>query len=151
MVSKIENELPAALAALYNEILDAGSSTTEVYVIGYPLVVRSDGVCPPFDDTVNNYDPLTSEAYAATLVINKLNLTISNAVDAVRADRGTDRLHFISATRPGSPFEFHDLCSSDSYFEAVNWPFDQEYSFHPNATGQRAYALLISRAISGSN
>lgn len=76
-----------------------------------------------------------------------LNGVIHDAVDEVHMSNS--RIHFVETNYGGSPFENGELCggTGPSLFSGpVAWP-NTEYSFHPNAAGQTAYAEVFEEAM----
>jgi hypothetical protein len=125
----IDNYLEGFLSTLFDSIASAAPNAT-VYVVGYPEIVPgSGGSCPPIITGI--------EQSAIDTVVTSMN----NKIRAATVGAGS-QFEFIDATASGSPFDGHDLCSADSYFNSLSWPL--QYSFHPNANGQAAYAELIA-------
>jgi hypothetical protein len=163
-VGKIQNDLPAKLAATYRSILSSTvTSGAEVYVLGYPYVTparaTTDGQdvrCPYlYNDTGvgGNHFPW-EDAYAARDIVKKLNDAIDDAVALVKTDSGDSlsRLHYVSVNDPGSPFAGHEVCSTgDSFFQNLDQlPGHPAFVFHPNAKGQEAYADILKSYIASS-
>lgn len=84
----------------------------------------------------------TAEAQFVATFENNLNLEISDAVDEV----DDERLVFVSAIAPGSPFAGHQLCSGEPYFNGLKGDALGD-TFHPNAAGQAAFAELAREAL----
>ncbi len=133
----IDNSLQDNLELLYNRIHAAAPNAT-VYVVGYPQVApEPGGTCTFFTD---------SEKTAARNLVTALN---AKALAAVQDLQNTDAdFEFVDPTQTGSPFIGHELCTDNSYFNDVEWPTN--YSFHPNADGQAAYAQLIADNVTSS-
>lgn len=131
-MDKIDNDLQDNLVALFANIRSK-ASTASLIVVGYPAVVAPGGNCPVYLSS--------GEQIAVETVVTSLNNKLSAAV----SDSGTG-FQFIDPTISGSPFEGHDLCSSESYFFGLNIA-EHGFSFHPNADGQAAYEELISNLI----
>lgn len=150
---KIDTVLANSLETTYKELLRVTrASGTKIYVLSYPQVIRWKSSSAPFDPRcLYMYDGPNStgyweEARAANDLVSRLNLKISQTIEKVRGLAPDNlRLDFISATRPGSPFAGHEMCSSgESYFQNVD---ETSGGFHPNAKGQGAYAQLVRTAI----
>lgn len=58
--------------------------------------------------------------------------------------------YFIDPTLATSPFQDHNLCSKNPFFNGVNTDH-QSYSFHPNAFGQKAYEKLVLQQLLSMN
>lgn len=77
---------------------------------------------------------------------NKINLKVSEGVDlASVANPG--RVHFVTATAPGSPAEGHQLCSADPHFNGIDPTKPAGNMFHPNFLGQIDLYELVRTAI----
>jgi len=121
--------LQASLESLFEQVRSAAPNAV-IDVVGYPDVVAPGGNCPTYLSS--------DEQIAVETVVTGLNNDLRTAV----SDSGSG-FQFIDPTMTGSPFDGHDLCSADSYFNGLSIPQTQ-YSFHPNAAGQAAYAELIA-------
>jgi len=121
--------LQASLESLFEQVRSAAPNAV-IDVVGYPDVVAPGGNCPTYLSS--------GEQIAVETVVTGLNNDLRTAV----SDSGSG-FQFIDPTMTGSPFDGHDLCSADSYFNGLSIPQTQ-YSFHPNAAGQAAYAELIA-------
>jgi len=121
--------LQASLESLFEQVRSATPNAV-IDVVGYPDVVAPGGNCPTYLSS--------GEQIAVETVVTGLNNDLRTAV----SDSGSG-FQFIDPTVTGSPFDGHDLCSADSYFNGLSIPQTQ-YSFHPNAAGQAAYAELIA-------
>lgn len=145
-IAKIANNVipnvRAMLASMQSHLDDIGNNGAQILVVGYPQVLPQ---------TVGglNIDCLwlngQQEANAIRDVTTHLNTAIKNEVD----DAGSN-FHFVSATEANSPFAGHELCTpysgtDPSYFiyPVITPAEKQRYSFHPNASGQWAYATLL--------
>ncbi|HEX6461711.1 MAG TPA: SGNH/GDSL hydrolase family protein [Candidatus Saccharimonadales bacterium] len=137
-ISLIRNVLPARLDKVYSVIKQR--STAKVYVIGYPQLVPAEtipaypGTCRYLDDT---------ERFAARNVVTNLNRQISEAVKRINLKGGNFK--FVPSDQDNSPFRGHELCTNSAYFNGLSLPVD--YSFHPNALGQSAFAELVKEAM----
>lgn len=129
----ITNTLPGNLDTLFGDIADAVSGTsTRVLVLGYPYIL-------PTDASGINCSYLTSgERTEATNVQIDIDGAIHSAVTRAGAP-----FEYIDANATGSPFAGHELCSSGTYFNGLDL-VNNEYSFHPNESGQAAYAQLVT-------
>lgn len=136
-MDKIEEELPDKLDAAYAAIGGLVSPDTRILVVGYPRIIpytNQEVVCSVLDE---------DEQVAAQQVTVALNQAIDDAVD--RADNRFEYVHadhVLNGVRV-SPFATHEFCTEDSYFNGVDL-VNREYSLHPNANGQEAYATLIT-------
>jgi hypothetical protein len=134
-VEKIQNDLPAALDALYEGIEAEVGSSTRIIVVGYPLLIPDSAASTSWPSC---FYLTADEKTAARDVIVRLNWTIHEAT--VRAG---SKFEFVSPNYDGSPFEGHELCNDDSFFNGATPPPNISYSFHPNAAGQDAYRQVI--------
>lgn len=138
--------LPSRLASLFASMSSHLwiNPTVKVYVVGYPYVITHDsweargpgGYCADFDG---------DEASAAENIVLKLNNVIRTAV----TNFGDSRFEFVDPLETGSRFLGHELCRTGGYFMGVNAGLaDVAYVFHPNTSGQLAYADLIESHMS---
>jgi hypothetical protein len=147
------------LTYAYREILGYAYEA-DLYVLGYPHVAPEKTASDPMDPRCpflyySGYDTmgrpvLWEDAQAARDIVDRLNAAIEDAVNEVREDDPENvRIHFVSATEPGSPFEGREMCSTgDSYFLNLDqWPGNNMAPFHPNEQGQAAYAELLADAL----
>lgn len=86
------------------------------------------------------------EAVFTNTFENNLNLAISDAVDAVQSANPTRHIVFVSATQPGGPFEGHQLCSDNPYFNGLD-AVTPGNTFHPTSEGQGAYEQIALAAL----
>ncbi len=141
---KITNDLPGKLADVYAEIDNATSSGAKIYVIGYPQIAPAEmptgfgSGCWPLNGQQDDSDPTKNDGATAYAVVTQLNETIQDAV----TNHGSSKFEFIDPNVPGSPFEGHDWCQEDRYFDIVTLN-NIVYSFHPNYKGQPAYAQVV--------
>ena len=153
--------LPGVLKPTYEKILQAAPNA-QVYVLDYPEVVGpktpSDPIdvrCPYLYDSQGahsdeqNY-PWEND-YGAREVISLLDSQISTVIGQVQAE-STDyaaRLHYVPANDASSPFAGHGICDSgSSYFQNIDQGIPhQAYVFHPNTSGQQAYASIVAAAV----
>lgn len=141
-LGNIANVLPLALEDLYDTILQEAPNA-EVYVLEYPLVVpevepESYTSCALLDSD----DPM-EDMLAGHHVIELLNDGIATAVDEANTRNTTSRMHLVSTTFEGSPFEGHDVCSNDPWFNNISLTEPVEYTFHPDEDGQAALAEIM--------
>lgn len=128
------------LKNVYGSILESAPKAT-VYVIGYPHI---------FDPGGGSFGCDIIDSSGATLVIDGLNATIGLAVAQVRSQSidHSNRLHFVSATASGSPFEGKHLCTDDgdgpSFYPLMTYVV---YSLHPNVNGQTNYYQLMKEVM----
>ncbi|HET9411400.1 MAG TPA: SGNH/GDSL hydrolase family protein [Candidatus Saccharimonadales bacterium] len=133
-IRKIREELPSKLDTLYAEIRARVTATNaRILVVGYPLLIPE-----VVDQNLPNCFYLQDDKDAARSVILELDAAIQAAVS-----RAGSPFEYVDPNAPGSPFIGHELCKSGSYFHGLVWPFNQGYTFHPNAAGQQAYRQLI--------
>lgn len=110
------------VAAVITAIRDRTEPDAKVIVAGYPLLfhLNSSGVNPGY--------AWADEVDAETVVLNDVIESVAVANDAVFVDVEDD-------------FAGHGLGSSSPWINGIRVPFEE--SFHPNATGQAAYATAI--------
>lgn len=135
-MSRIQNELPAALHRLFTEIQGRIGSQTRVLVVGYPHLVL------PGSSAFGTCAYLSAEEKAT---ISAVTTMLNNTIQVV-VGRAGPQFEFVNAAEtldgiPVSPFAGHELCREDSYFNGAMLPI--EYSFHPNRKGQAAYEALV--------
>ena len=131
-MEKIAVDLPEKLEKTYKFIHEYAENA-EIYVVGYPQVAPEPGVSCTFFTN--------SEKEAAREVVSSLDGAIKEGVEA----RGS-LFHYVDPNVIGSPFEGHELCMTESYFNGLEIP-EHNYSFHPNKRGQQAYAELIAEVL----
>lgn len=134
------------LEAVFSGVRSLGNQNLQVVVAGYP------NLFPAFDDITetcvwgNGYlgtsgrTVASDEVQKARLLHDELNATIAAAVIAT----GDSHIHFVD---PSSAFAGHELCRSTPWFynvipDAFN-TINRRGSYHPNASGQTAYATVI--------
>lgn len=136
--------LPDALEDTFQAIADnltVNNGTARVYVVGYPYVLTgmsylSDSIAEPRCSYLS-----IGEAEGAEAIVEKLNEVISQAV----SDFFDYRFQFVDATDDPGHFAGRELCTINGYFNGIDeGSADEHYTFHPNASGQAAYAALIS-------
>jgi lysophospholipase L1-like esterase len=148
----INQQLDSRLKTAYTKLLQAAPKAS-IYVLGYPQVIAAKSAASPTDlRCVYMQDGSTrwGDARAARDIVTKLNARIASAVGAVRAlAPNNTRLKFVDPNTATSPFKGHEICgSSTSWFVNVNQAVvSASYDFHPNASGQKGYAQVMSAAI----
>jgi hypothetical protein len=123
--------LQASLETLFADIR-AAAPNAAIKVIGYPTAVGGSS-CPIYLSS--------GEQIAIDTVVTSLN----NVSLAAVGNSGSG-FQFIDPNTTGSPFDGHDLCTSNSYLFGLNIA-EHRFSFHPNADGQAAYEELIANLI----
>lgn len=138
----IQNDLPGELSSFFGTLKDYTASK-RVLVLGYPRLL------PLTSSSFTCSDLSSGSRSGAMQVETDLNGAISAAVTSagspfefVDADAVLDNVRV-------SPFAGHELCSSDPDFNAAN-ALHPEYSYHPNAAGQVAYATLVTQYLSNN-
>lgn len=146
--------LPSLLKSTYEHILQ-DAPNAKVYVLGYPFVLGVKSTSDPYDARcpyLYNGATAWGNAQAARDVITNLDATISGTILTVQNEKPdyASRLHYVDVNGSSSPFTGHGICDSgSSYFLNVDNAVvgNKEYVFHPNASGQAAYAQLVASAI----
>jgi hypothetical protein len=150
IVGKINYELPASLKNVLDTIATKVSSTTKVYVVGYPHVAPpkmptgANSACWPLNGQLDNPNPKKNDGAAVRDVVTKLNTTIFNTVKGTNDGRFT----YVDPNETGSPFIGHDWCKGDErYFTIIDLPNPitggAKYAFHPTSKGHAAYKEVI--------
>jgi len=134
IVGKIQNILPGALADFFEDI-GPTVGTKRVLVLGYPNLLPA--ATQPFNLFSCSWLTPSSQD-GAKQVEDYLNAAISEAVTLAGGP-----FEFVDANDSTSPFAGHELCTNNSYFNNVKPPPHPEYSYHPNVSGQAAYAKLV--------
>jgi lysophospholipase L1-like esterase len=118
----------------YERILEEAPNA-QVYVGDYPYLSTSSVTSCWGLDFSGAYEVQTA-----------LNEAIQSAVENVGANNS--RIHYVPTNYGSSPFAGGELCggSGDSLFNGLMLP--SEYSLHPNAAGQQAYAAVFEAAMS---
>lgn len=139
VLDEILNTLPGKLNTMLNAVKNEISSQTDVYVVGYPqLFPGSIAEAPPATPHPAcglHVEISNNDAWFARQIVAALNATIENAVNA----QNDLRFKYVDPTSQSSPFSGHELCTADSFFHYAQLA-DYEYSYHPTAKGQKAYA-----------
>jgi hypothetical protein len=71
------------------------------------------------------------------------NAALQDAVNAANNVQQIRNFEYVDPNYSGSPFQGHELCMADGYFNGVQAP--PEYTFHPNVSGQDAYRQVLLR------
>lgn len=144
-MNSISNALPSKLDSVFSAIL-TDAPNAEVYVAGYPIVIPYMPIDAPYNEVcssfIGEYPNTWGDARAAYNVVVSLNDAIQDAVSR----QSSTRLHYVDVEN--GAFEGHDGCSEDSYFEYLHFPFEQEYTAHPNQSGHQAYYVDMKEVIS---
>ncbi|MBL8159351.1 hypothetical protein JNJ66_02755 [Candidatus Saccharibacteria bacterium] len=144
----INGELKSRLRTVYTTLLTQASNA-KLYVVGYPHVVAvtTEPNAPLYCSYLS-----ANERSAARSFIQDLNTAAQTTVTALESDNPAivGRIEFINPTGTGSPFIGHEICDGDAFFHGLVLSPDgsilnpdDEYSFHPNINGQKAYYELI--------
>lgn len=112
------------LAAVMTAIRNRTEPDAKVIVAGYPLLFHLNA------SGVNTKYAWADEVNAETVVLNDVIESVAVANGAVFVDVEDD-------------FAGHGVGSSSSWINDVKYLFRTYESFHPNATGQAAYAIAI--------
>jgi lysophospholipase L1-like esterase len=132
----VKPRLDLLLQAIEDRLTSLGSDA-RVLVIGYPQLV-------PATWQVSGCLWLAAEENPAIHSVTELlNAAIQDKVEAKGG-----RFEFVSATNSGSPFIEHEICRATAdggsdHFNGVVLGENDADTFHPNASGQAAYAQLI--------
>ncbi|TDD57793.1 SGNH/GDSL hydrolase family protein [Kribbella antibiotica] len=123
----INNAIPGRLNGLYAAIRSRAASA-KVIVVGYPRL---------FNGTDCNAGTFFSPAEMTRLneTADLLNNKISVAANAAG----------FSFANPTSAFTGHSVCGSPEWINGLSNPVSESY--HPNTTGQAAYANLVAPAL----
>jgi lysophospholipase L1-like esterase len=119
----INNTLPGRLDGLYNSIRSRASAA-RVTVVGYPRL---------FNGTDCNAGTFFSGAE-----MTRLNATADLLNAKISARAGAHGFAFVN---PTSAFIGHAVCGSPEWINGLSNPVSESY--HPNRTGQSAYANLV--------
>lgn len=125
------------LPRLLREIRRRTNPTTEIIIMGYPHIVPDPDRVDITGCSAIRLRPfkqiIPEEAQMIRQVIERLNTSIRSAADAAGA----------TYLDPTEMFEGHELCTEAPWFNGVRYR-NRAYSFHPNASGQEAYARLLA-------
>jgi lysophospholipase L1-like esterase len=125
--SIINNTLPGRLNTLYASIKSRASSA-DVVVVGYPRL---------FNGTDCNAGTFFSPSE-----MTKLNATADLLNAKISASAGAAGFAFVN---PTSAFVGHAVCGSPEWINGLSNPISESY--HPNVSGQAAYANLVQPAL----
>ncbi|TDW93108.1 GDSL-like lipase/acylhydrolase family protein [Kribbella pratensis] len=125
--SIINNSLPGRLNTLYSSIRSRASSA-KVVVVGYPRL---------FNGTDCN-----AGTFFSPDEMTKLNATADLLNSKVSASASAAGFTFVD---PTSNFIGHAVCGSPEWINGLSNPVSESY--HPNVTGQAAYAGLVQPAL----
>lgn len=125
--SIINNTLPGRLNTLYSSIRSRASSA-KVVVVGYPRLFNGTD-CNA--GTFFSGDEMTKLNATADLLNSKLSAAASAAG--------------FTFVNPTSKFIGHAVCGSPEWINGLSNPVSESY--HPNTTGQAAYADLVQPAL----
>jgi lysophospholipase L1-like esterase len=125
--SIITNTLPGRLNSLYSSIRSRASSA-KVVVVGYPRL---------FNGTDCN-----AGTFFSPDEMTKLNATANLLNSKISASASAAGFTFVD---PTSKFIGHAVCGSPEWINGLSNPVSESY--HPNVTGQSAYADLVQPAI----
>ena len=158
-INKIKNadpNNPYTLPNLYKAIRTY-APYAEILVVGYPRLFP---VNPPPICWTGVVELNGSRYFQASDMIwmNQKGEELDNAIKAAVANAGPN-FAYVDPLAPNSPFNGHELCTSDSYFNRaildrtdinVRHPskiFQKlvSWSFHPNVSGQEALAELTAK------
>lgn len=126
----INNTIPGRLNGLYSSIRSRAASA-KVIVVGYPRL---------FNGTDCNAGTFFSGAEMTRLnaTADLLNSKIATAASAAG----------FSFVNPTSAFIGHSVCGNPEWINGLSNPVSESY--HPNTTGQAAYANLVAPALQKS-
>ena len=125
--SIINNTLPGRLNALYSTIRSRASAA-RVTVVGYPRL---------FNGTDCN-----AGTFFSPTEMTRLNQTADLLNSKVAASASAAGFTFVN---PTSVFIGHAVCGSPEWINGLSNPVSESY--HPNVTGQTAYANLVDDAL----
>jgi hypothetical protein len=152
VISKL---LPQHLRFVHEQI-HAKSPNAKIVVVGYPLLFPANttteckvGSIGPVSFYLNAQDQNWLNQMGTLL-----NSVTSSAVSYERSTNGID-IHFVD---PTSTFSKHELCSPDPWilplsglvYTGGGLKLVDPGSFHPNLTGQQAYADLVNGCLEGT-
>jgi lysophospholipase L1-like esterase len=125
--SIINNTLPDRLTTLYSSIRSRASAA-KVVVVGYPRL---------FNGTDCN-----AGTWFSPDEMTKLNATADLLNSRISSAAGAAGFTFVN---PTSKFIGHSVCGSPEWINGLSNPVSESY--HPNVTGQAAYADLVQPAL----
>jgi lysophospholipase L1-like esterase len=124
----INNTLPGRLNSLYSSIKSRASSA-RVVVVGYPRL---------FNGTDCN-----AGTFFSPDEMTRLNATANLLNSKIAASASAAGFAFVN---PTASFIGHSVCGSPEWINGLSNPVTESY--HPNITGQAAYADLVKPALS---
>ncbi|WP_350276103.1 SGNH/GDSL hydrolase family protein [Kribbella sp. HUAS MG21] len=125
--SIINNTLPGRLNNLYSAIRGRAASA-DVVVVGYPRL---------FNGTDCN-----AGTFFSPTEMNRLNATADLLNSKISASASAAGFAFVN---PTAKFIGHAVCGSPEWINGLSNPVSESY--HPNVTGQVAYADLVQPAL----
>jgi lysophospholipase L1-like esterase len=123
----IKNTLPGRLNTLYSSIRNRASSA-QVVVVGYPRL---------FNGTDCN-----AGTFFSPTEMTRLNATADLLNEKIAASASAAGFSFVN---PTSKFIGHAVCGSPEWINGLSNPVSESY--HPNVSGQAAYADLVQPAL----
>ena len=123
----INNTLPGRLNTLYSSIRSRAASA-QVVVVGYPRL---------FNGTDCN-----AGTFFSPDEMTRLNATADLLNSKLQASASAAGFTFVN---PTSAFIGHAVCGSPEWINGLSNPISESY--HPNVTGQAAYANLVQPAL----
>ena len=124
----INNTLPARLDGLYNTIRSR-TPGARITVVGYPRL---------FNGTDCN-----AGTFFSADEMTRLNATADLLNSRISARASAHGFGFVN---PTSAFIGHSVCGNPEWINGLSNPISESY--HPNQTGQRAYADLVQGSLS---
>lgn len=142
--------LQTKLEDVFSGLRDLGSTNLQVVVAGYPNLFPAyadiSGSCVWGNGalTTSGRNIASDEVAKSRLLHDELNQAIEDAVTAT----GDTNVHFVN---PTAAFSGHELCRPTPWFNnVVPSAFDatqRAQSYHPNSSGQQAYANTIKAKV----
>ena len=130
------NLLPNRLISTYLNIKEK-SNNTPIFVLGYPIIFT------PFNLDCKEEWGLTQ---LERILFGYLGTRLNNVIREAASSAG---VHFVDVE---AAFSGHESCQSDSYIKGINvLDFDSQETFHPNLSGQAAYATALRQHIVKGN
>lgn len=123
----VKQVLPGRLGSLYDAIA-AAAPNAKVVVVGYPRLFNG-----------QDCSPLT---WFTPREMTKLN-GAANLLDSTT--KAQVRSHHFTFVDPRADFTGHAICDADPWLNNLTYPVNE--SFHPNVSGQTAYADLVLAAV----
>lgn len=125
----VQHTLPGNLDKVYSAIR-AHAPNAKVVVLSYPRFYQIPGSCVAgMDDAKHGY--------------------INGGADALDTEiQNRAATHGFTFADVRNAFSTHEICSSDSWLNSVNW-FDINESYHPNANGYQYGYLPVLKSVTG--